>query len=50
MYKYKFIRPKLSEGKIVLCDRFYDSTIAYQGYGGLDPEMVKKLGLVQLWE
>ena len=41
----EFIRPKLSEGKIVLCDRFYDSTIAYQGYGrGLDPEMVKKLG------
>ena len=38
----EFIRPKLSEGKIVLCDRFYDSTIAYQGYGrGLDPEMVK---------
>ncbi|MEK6855853.1 MAG: dTMP kinase [Nanoarchaeota archaeon] len=27
------IRPALSEGKIVLCDRFYDSTIAYQGYG-----------------
>tara|TARA_Y100001970_G_C14134699_1_gene803659 strand:+ start:635 stop:1273 length:639 start_codon:yes stop_codon:yes gene_type:complete len=41
----EFIKPKLSQGKIVLCDRFYDSTIAYQGYGrGLDPEMVKKLG------
>lgn len=31
------IRPSLAAGKIVLCDRFYDSTIAYQGYGrGLD--------------
>lgn len=27
------IRPALSEGEIVLCDRFYDSTTAYQGYG-----------------
>lgn len=27
------IRPKLAEGFIVLCDRYFDSTIAYQGYG-----------------
>jgi len=27
------IRPALAAGKIVLCDRFYDSTTAYQGYG-----------------
>lgn len=27
------IRPALDSGQIVLCDRFYDSTIAYQGYG-----------------
>lgn len=27
------IRPALARGEIVLCDRFYDSTIAYQGYG-----------------
>ena len=27
------IRPALAAGDIVLCDRFYDSTIAYQGYG-----------------
>ncbi len=27
------IRPALSAGEIVLCDRFYDSTVAYQGYG-----------------
>jgi len=27
------ILPELKSGKIVLCDRFYDATIAYQGYG-----------------
>lgn len=28
-----FIMPLLQEGKIVLCDRYIDSTVAYQGYG-----------------
>ncbi len=28
-----FIKPSLKEGKIVLCDRYTDSTVAYQGYG-----------------
>lgn len=27
------LKPKLANGVIVLCDRFYDSTMAYQGYG-----------------
>ncbi|HKI70320.1 MAG TPA: dTMP kinase [Verrucomicrobiae bacterium] len=27
------IRPALARGEIILCDRFYDSTTAYQGYG-----------------
>ena len=27
------IRPGLAAGEMVLCDRFYDSTIAYQGHG-----------------
>jgi dTMP kinase len=29
----ELIEPALREGKIVLCDRYADSTIAYQGYG-----------------
>ena len=38
------IRPALADGEIVLCDRFYDSTTAYQGYGrGLDLQMVKHI-------
>ena len=40
------IKPALSEGKVVLCDRFFDSTVAYQGYGrGLDVEEIKKANL-----
>jgi len=38
------IRPALAAGEIVLCDRFYDSTTAYQGYGReLDLEKVKAI-------
>ena len=38
------IRPALVAGEIVLCDRFYDSTTAYQGYGrGLDLKLVKSV-------
>jgi dTMP kinase len=38
------IRPALAAGAIVLCDRFYDSTVAYQGYGrGLDLAMVRNI-------
>lgn len=29
----KVILPAIAEGKIVVCDRFFDSTVAYQGYG-----------------
>jgi dTMP kinase len=35
------IKPALNEGTYVLCDRFYDSTTAYQGYGrGLNLKQV----------
>ena len=38
------IKPALTNGAIVLCDRFYDSTTAYQGYGRrLNLKMVKSL-------
>lgn len=38
------IRPALDTGEIVVCDRFYDSTIAYQGYGRqLDLKMVQAI-------
>ena len=38
------IKPHLSHGGIVVCDRFSDSTLAYQGYGrGLDIDFLKAL-------
>ena len=40
----EIIRPALAAGEIVLCDRFYDSTIAYQGFGReLDLDKVKSV-------
>ena len=38
------IKPAIKEGKIVLCDRHTDSTVAYQGYGrGLDLDRINTL-------
>ena len=34
------IAPALAAGKIVLCDRYYLSTAAYQGAAGMDPESI----------
>tara|TARA_Y100001970_G_scaffold269734_1_gene362673 strand:- start:4752 stop:5375 length:624 start_codon:yes stop_codon:yes gene_type:complete len=42
----ELIKPMLNKGKIVLCDRYFDSTLAYQGYGrSLDIELVKKMAI-----
>ena len=39
------IRPALAAGRDVLCDRYHDSTVAYQGFGrGLDVERLTGLG------
>ena len=41
---HEVIRPSLAAGRMVLCDRFADSTVAYQGYGrGLDLEIIARL-------
>lgn len=38
------IRPLLATGTIILCDRYADSTLAYQGYGhGIDLGILRKL-------
>jgi len=41
----EIIRPSLKQGKIVICDRFLDSTLAYQGYGlGMDKTLIRSIG------
>jgi dTMP kinase len=38
------IMPAIGAGQLVLCDRFYDSTLAYQGYGrGLDLGVLQQI-------
>lgn len=39
-----FIKPRLDNGEIVICDRYIDSTVVYQGHGRkLDIYLVKKM-------
>ena len=38
------IEPALARGEVVVCDRYYTSTMAYQGYGsGMDLELLKRI-------
>ncbi len=40
----RFIRPALDQGEVVICDRFSDSSLAYQGYGrGIAVDFVNRL-------
>lgn len=39
----KRIRPALERGRVVVMDRYYLSTIAYQGAKGLDPGMLRRV-------
>jgi dTMP kinase len=36
------IAPALADGCVVICDRYYLSTIAYQGANGMDPDLILK--------
>ncbi|MBI3088072.1 MAG: dTMP kinase [Candidatus Omnitrophica bacterium] len=41
----ELIKPALAKGRIVVCDRFHDSTMAYQGHGGeLDVAWLQVVG------
>lgn len=42
-----YLKPALIKGAIVLCDRYTDSTVAYQGYGrGLDLNLIEQLNAI----
>jgi dTMP kinase len=41
---YELIRPCLDAGKAVVCDRYFDATVVYQGFArGLNIELIQKL-------
>ena len=43
----QLIKPNLASGKIILCDRYIYSTIAYQGYGrGLDMDLINQINFI----
>ena len=39
---HEVITPALVDGCVVICDRYYLSTVAYQGANGMDPEFIMK--------
>lgn len=44
---HEVVRPAIEQGKLVMSDRFVDSTLAYQGYGrGMDLALLRRLNLV----
>ncbi|MBT8356651.1 MAG: dTMP kinase [Desulfobacterales bacterium] len=41
---YELIKPALSIGKTIICDRYFDATLVYQGYArGLDMKLIMRL-------
>lgn len=49
MHVETLIKPSIAAGKIVICDRFTDSTIAYQGYGhGFDVPTIRRIEEITL--
>jgi len=47
LHIHNVIKPSLEKGYIVICDRFIDSTLAYQGYArGLDINLIKQLNQI----
>lgn len=43
----EFLRPQLQAGALILCDRYTDSTVAYQGYGrGLNLQLIEQLNQI----
>lgn len=40
----EIVLPSLAEGKVVLCDRYFDATVVYQGFArGMDVDMIKNI-------
>ena len=45
------IKPSLAEGKMVICERFVDSSLAYQGYGlGRDLALIREVNRIAIGE
>jgi len=49
MHVEQVIKPALTDGKIVICDRFSDSTLAYQGHGhGVEHDIIENIHALSL--